>query len=326
MGDAVGGAPEGWIDLAGAMDASPDFEPSHTTHADDTLLLYFTSGTTSAPKLVEHTHTSYTYGALSTMFWVGLRAGDVHVNISSPGWAKHAWSSLFTPWTAEATILVVNQPRFDAATLLQVLANYDAVMAIILPTLGPERRATYSPFLPVCPKTGVVLQVPIVDRDVVAGTISFIDPADGEQMTVPVTGGHAKLQWKADWAMRWVALTRSARVDSENQSCCACSACGCSSCWRASKASSSSTAVSSVALTVSTCSASISAARSASANVARSRTTWSPASLSFASRSSAWTAAPRLAASHNASTNAGRGAKYAAVSSIERLADAIARK
>jgi lysyl-tRNA synthetase class 1 len=93
--------------------------------------------------------------------------------------------------------------RFDA-TLLDVLRNYDAVINVILPTLGPERRATYSPFLPVCPRTGQVLQVSIVGRDVAAGTITYED--GGEQVTVPVTGGHCKLQWKADWAMRWVAL------------------------------------------------------------------------------------------------------------------------
>ena len=95
--------------------------------------------------------------------------------------------------------------RFDE-TLLKMLANYDAVMNIILPTLGPDRRKTYSPFLPVCPKTGIVLQVPMVERDVEAGTVTYIDPNDGERMTVPVTKGHCKLQWKADWAMRWVAL------------------------------------------------------------------------------------------------------------------------
>jgi lysyl-tRNA synthetase class 1 len=95
--------------------------------------------------------------------------------------------------------------RFDA-TLLRMLASYDAVMDIILPTLGPDRRATYSPFLPVCPRTGVVLQVPMVDRDEVAGTITYLDPETGERMTTPVTGGHVKCQWKADWALRWVAL------------------------------------------------------------------------------------------------------------------------
>ena len=94
--------------------------------------------------------------------------------------------------------------RFDAA-LLNVLGHYDAVMDIILPTLGAERQATYSPFLPVCPKTGRVLQVPVVARDVDAGTITYRDD-DGGAVEVPVTGGHCKLQWKADWAMRWAAL------------------------------------------------------------------------------------------------------------------------
>ena len=95
--------------------------------------------------------------------------------------------------------------RFDA-TLLSVLAHYDAVMAVVLPTLGPERRATYAPFLPLCPRTGVVLQVPLTGRDAAAGTVSYADPVTGEAVTVPVTGGHCKLQWKVDWAMRWVAL------------------------------------------------------------------------------------------------------------------------
>ncbi|MFC5067421.1 lysine--tRNA ligase [Flaviflagellibacter deserti] len=95
--------------------------------------------------------------------------------------------------------------RFDE-TLLKMLAAYDQVMEIILPTLGPERRATYSPFLPVCPRTGIVLQVPMIDRDVAAGTVTYIDPKTGERMTTPVTGGRVKCQWKADWALRWVAL------------------------------------------------------------------------------------------------------------------------
>ena len=94
--------------------------------------------------------------------------------------------------------------EFDGA-LLDVLRHYDAIMRIILPTLGAERQATYSPFFPLCPKTGCVLQVPITARDEDAGTVSYVDE-DGETMTVPVTGGHCKLQWKADWAMRWHAL------------------------------------------------------------------------------------------------------------------------
>ena len=94
--------------------------------------------------------------------------------------------------------------RFDE-TLRAVLANYDEIMAVMLPTLGAERRATYSPFLPVCPETGVVLQVPIIARDGDAGTVSYEDD-NGRTVEVPVTGGHCKLQWKVDWAMRWTAL------------------------------------------------------------------------------------------------------------------------
>ena len=95
--------------------------------------------------------------------------------------------------------------RFDA-TLLKVLQNYEAVMAIMLPSLREERASTYSPFLPVCPRTGIVLQVPIVEHDVKAGTITYEDPDTKERMKTPVTGGNVKLQWKPDWAMRWVAL------------------------------------------------------------------------------------------------------------------------
>jgi lysyl-tRNA synthetase, class I len=95
--------------------------------------------------------------------------------------------------------------RFDE-TLLKVLAAYDKVMKIILPTLGPERRATYSPFLPISPRSGKVLQVPMLARDVARGTVTYEDPETGEQVETPVTGGRVKCQWKADWALRWVAL------------------------------------------------------------------------------------------------------------------------
>ncbi|MGO3932681.1 lysine--tRNA ligase [Rhodopseudomonas pseudopalustris] len=95
--------------------------------------------------------------------------------------------------------------RFDA-TLRTMLQRLDKVMAIMLPSLREERAASYSPFLPVCPRSGVVLQVPIVDHDVAAGTVSYDDPETAERVTVPVTGGHCKLQWKPDWAMRWTAL------------------------------------------------------------------------------------------------------------------------
>ncbi|MFB0615708.1 AMP-binding protein [Streptomyces sp. AGS-58] len=116
---AVGGLPEeGWEPYEDAYPGSAEFLPDGPTLADDPLMLYFTSGTTARPKLVEHTHTSYPIGHLATMYWIGLKPGDVHLNISSPGWAKHAWSNLFAPWNAEATVFVVNYARFDAARLM----------------------------------------------------------------------------------------------------------------------------------------------------------------------------------------------------------------
>ncbi|MFI6943894.1 AMP-binding protein [Streptomyces sp. NPDC050418] len=115
---AVGGAPEGWTAYEASCRSAAEFEPAGVTRADDTLMLYFTSGTTSRPKLVEHTHASYPIGHLATLYWIGLRPGDVHLNISSPGWAKHAWSNLFAPWNAEATVFIHNYTRFDAGRLM----------------------------------------------------------------------------------------------------------------------------------------------------------------------------------------------------------------
>ncbi|WP_436697725.1 AMP-binding protein [Nocardioides sp. BYT-33-1] len=115
---AVGDAPSGWLSYAAAYDVPAAPLPHPGNASTDRLLLYFTSGTTSRPKLVEHTHVSYPVGHLSTMYWLGLRPGDVHLNISSPGWAKHAWSNFFAPWLAEATVFVYNYARFDAAALL----------------------------------------------------------------------------------------------------------------------------------------------------------------------------------------------------------------
>ncbi|MFE4667921.1 AMP-binding protein [Streptomyces sp. NPDC056716] len=115
---AAGGAPDGWLPYEEAERAPAGFTPDGPTRADDPLMLYFTSGTTARPKLVEHTHVSYPVGHLSTMYWIGLRPGDIHLNISSPGWAKHAWSNLFAPWNAEATVCLLNYTRFDAARLM----------------------------------------------------------------------------------------------------------------------------------------------------------------------------------------------------------------
>ncbi|MEE1737810.1 AMP-binding protein [Streptomyces sp. BE147] len=123
-GDDAGGGSgteagvEGWLSYAGADDLPTTFTADRETDADEPLMLYFTSGTTARPKLVEHTHVSYPVGHLSTMYWIGLKPGDVHLNISSPGWAKHAWSNLFAPWSAEATVFIFNYTRFDAARLM----------------------------------------------------------------------------------------------------------------------------------------------------------------------------------------------------------------
>ncbi|WP_163506809.1 AMP-binding protein [Fodinicola acaciae] len=132
---AVGAAVDGWLSYADAYDAPADFTPDGPTRASDPLLLYFTSGTTAKPKLVEHTHVSYPVGHLSTMFWIGLKPGDVHLNISSPGWAKHAWSNVFAPWIAEATVLIYNYKRFDAAALFDQLVRCNVASFCAPPTV-----------------------------------------------------------------------------------------------------------------------------------------------------------------------------------------------
>ncbi|MGE2833667.1 AMP-binding protein [Mycobacterium sp. SMC-4] len=120
-GIAVGAPVPGWqpYSQAAEVESAGPFEPRTSTA--DPLLIYFTSGTTSKPKLVEHSQVSYPVGHLTTMAWIGVRPGDVHLAISSPGWAKHAWSCFFAPWIAEATIFVYNYARFDAAALLEQL-------------------------------------------------------------------------------------------------------------------------------------------------------------------------------------------------------------
>ena len=129
---AIGDAPPGWHRYDDLLAAPAGFVPDASTSATDPLLLYFTSGTTSRPKLVEHTHQSYPVGHLITMYWLGLRPGDVHLNISSPGWAKHAYSCLFAPWNAGATVFIANQPRFNASAMLEAVVA-DKVTTICAP-------------------------------------------------------------------------------------------------------------------------------------------------------------------------------------------------
>ncbi len=131
----VGARQDGWHAFADADTHSAVFTPEGRTLASDPLLLYFTSGTTSKPKLVLHTHQSYPVGHLSTMYWIGLQRGGVHLNISSPGWAKHAWSCFFAPWIAGATIFIYNYARFSAKALLQAMQDHKVTSLCAPPTV-----------------------------------------------------------------------------------------------------------------------------------------------------------------------------------------------
>jgi acetyl-CoA synthetase len=126
---------EGWLPFEQTTTSPEKFTPDGPTNAEDPMLLYFTSGTTAKPKLVRHSQRSYPVGGLSTMYWLGLQPGDVHLNISSPGWAQHAWSCFFAPWNAGATVFVVNQPRFDAKGLLATIARCGVTTLCAPPTV-----------------------------------------------------------------------------------------------------------------------------------------------------------------------------------------------
>jgi acetyl-CoA synthetase len=132
---AVGEAPSGWHQYDAATQADATFTANDVTRASDPMLLYFTSGTTARPKLVVHTHQSYPVGHLSTLYWIGLQPGDRHWNISSPGWAKHAWSSLFAPWNAEATVFIFNYERFQAKAVLDALVRHRVTTLCAPPTV-----------------------------------------------------------------------------------------------------------------------------------------------------------------------------------------------
>ena len=128
-------APSEWHRYDAPTHAEAALSPSDVTRATDPMLLYFTSGTTAKPKLVMHTHQSYPVGHLSTMFWIGLQTGDRHWNISSPGWAKHAWSSFFAPWNAEATVFIFNYERFNPKAVLDALVQHRVTTLCAPPTV-----------------------------------------------------------------------------------------------------------------------------------------------------------------------------------------------
>ncbi|PPH81697.1 AMP-binding protein [Rathayibacter sp. AY1D5] len=131
---AVGGAVEGWLDYADSLEPF-GISPTVVVQSSDPCLIYFTSGTTSKPKMVVHTHESYPVGHLSTMYWLGVQPGDVHMAISSPGWGKHAWSCFFAPWNAEATVFVYNYSRFSPTALHQQLDRAEVTTFCAPPTV-----------------------------------------------------------------------------------------------------------------------------------------------------------------------------------------------
>jgi acetyl-CoA synthetase len=159
---------EGWLAYEQAVEFPEAFAPDGPTNADDPMLLYFTSGTTAKPKLVRHSQRSYPVGGLSTMYWLGLQPGDVHLNISSPGWAKHAWSCFFAPWNAGATVFVVNQPRFDAKGLLATIGRCGVTTLCAPPTVWrlfiQEKLATFKVSLREVCGAGEPLNPEVIDQ------------------------------------------------------------------------------------------------------------------------------------------------------------------
>jgi acetyl-CoA synthetase len=159
---------EDWLAYEQAADFPEAFNPDGSTGADDPMLLYFTSGTTAKPKLVRHSQRSYPVGGLSTMYWLGLQPGDIHLNISSPGWAKHAWSCFFAPWNAGATVFVVNQPRFDAKGLLATIGRCGVTTLCAPPTVWrlfiQEKLATFKVSLREVCGAGEPLNPEVIDQ------------------------------------------------------------------------------------------------------------------------------------------------------------------
>jgi acetyl-CoA synthetase len=187
----VGNEVPGWVSYEQGYQASAHFGPDGETRADDPMLLYFTSGTTATPKLVLHSHQSYPVGHLSTMYWLGLRPGDVHLNISSPGWAKHAWSCFFAPWNAGATIFIANQPRFNARGLLDTIARCGVTTFCAPPTvwrmLIQEDLAVWSVRLKELISAGEPLNPEVIERVKAAWGLTIRD-GYGQTETTALAG------------------------------------------------------------------------------------------------------------------------------------------
>jgi acetyl-CoA synthetase len=188
---AVGDPTPGWLSFDDARQESGSFQPDGVTHATDPLLLYFTSGTTAKPKLVLHSHQSYPLGHLSTLYWLGLQPGDLHWNISSPGWAKHAWSCLFTPWNAEATVFAHNYARFTAQGALGVLQAKPITTLCAPPTvwrmLVQEDLAAHKVHLREAVSAGEPLNPEVIERVQSAWGVTIRD-AYGQTETTALVG------------------------------------------------------------------------------------------------------------------------------------------
>jgi acetyl-CoA synthetase len=182
---------QGWRKFEDAANYPEAFTPDGVTNAHDPMLLYFTSGTTAKPKLVLHSHRSYPVGSLSTMYWLGLQPGDVHLNISSPGWAKHAWSCFFSPWNAGATIFICNQPRFDARGLLATVARCRVTTLCAPPTVWrlfiQERLADYKVSIREVCGAGEPLNPEVIDQVKAAWGLTIRD-GYGQTETTALAG------------------------------------------------------------------------------------------------------------------------------------------
>jgi acetyl-CoA synthetase len=190
----------GWHSLADAYQEPVSFTPDGVTRASDPLLLYFTSGTTAKPKLVLHSHQSYPVGHLSTMYWLGLQPGDLHWNISSPGWAKHAWSCMFAPWNAEATVFGYNYPRFQASAVLDVLTRKRVTCLCAPPTvwrmLMQENLAAWAVNLREVASAGEPLNPEVIARVQSAWGLTIRD-GFGQTETTAVAGNSPGQKVKA---------------------------------------------------------------------------------------------------------------------------------
>ena len=186
----VGGSVPGWTPYEIASEQPNEFTPDAVTFAEDPLLLYFTSGTTAIPKLVLHTHASYPVGHLSTMYWIGLRPGDIHWNISSPGWAKHAWSSVFAPWNAAATSFVFDYQRFEPRRILETLVRCGVTTLCAPPTvwrmLVGEDLATYPVALREAVAAGEPLNPEVIERVRTAWNLTVRDGYGQTETTAQV--------------------------------------------------------------------------------------------------------------------------------------------